>query len=176
MAPDTASRRFLFLQGPHGPFFNRLGRMLRAAGAQVWRVGFNRGDAVFWRDRASYIPYTGAPENWGATCAELFTHYGITDLALYGDMRPIHAQAIALAREHGITIHVFEEGYLRPYWVTYERDGANGNSRLMTMSVEDMRRALEKMRSGISRPARALGRYAASYLFTARSTISALWP
>jgi len=144
MAPDTASRRFLFLQGPHGPFFNRLGRMLRAAGAQVWRVGFNRGDAVFWRDRASYIPYTGAPENWGATCAELFTHYGITDLALYGDMRPIHAQAIALAREHGITIHVFEEGYLRPYWVTYERDGANGNSRLMTMSVEDMRRALEK--------------------------------
>ncbi|MEM6620515.1 MAG: capsule biosynthesis protein CapA, partial [Pseudomonadota bacterium] len=35
-----------------------------------------------------------------------------------------------------------EEGYLRPYWVTYERGGVNGNSILMTTSVEDMRRAL----------------------------------
>ncbi|NBB97247.1 MAG: capsule biosynthesis protein CapA [Alphaproteobacteria bacterium] len=144
MALPTASRRFLFLQGPHGPFFNRLGRMLRAAGADVWRVGFNRGDALFWRDRSSYIPYTGAPEDWGAFCAALFTRHGITDLALYGDVRAIHAEAIAIARARGITVHVFEEGYLRPYWVTYERDGSNGNSVLMDMSVEDMRRALEK--------------------------------
>ena len=35
------NRTFLFLQGPHGPFFQRLGKMLRAAGADVWRVGFN---------------------------------------------------------------------------------------------------------------------------------------
>ena len=28
--------------------------------------------------------------------------------------------AIALARARGITVHVFEEGYLRPYWVTYD--------------------------------------------------------
>jgi len=31
---------------------------------------------------------------------------------------------------------------MRPYWVTYERDGSNGNSRLMNMSVADMRQAL----------------------------------
>ena len=144
MALQTATRRFLFLQGPHGPFFDRLGRMLRAAGAQVWRVGVNQGDAMFWRNTASYIPYTGTPEEWGAACADLFERHGITDLALYGDVRPIHAEAIALARARGITVHVFEEGYLRPYWVTYERDGTNGNSALMTMSVDDMRHALEK--------------------------------
>ena len=39
-------------------------------------------------------------------------------------------------------MHVFEEGYLRPYWVTYERGGANGNSPIMSLSVDEMRRAL----------------------------------
>ena len=59
--PDL--RVFLFLQGPHGPFFGALGRMLRAAGCMVWRVGFNAGDAAFWRDRCTYIPYRGTPED-----------------------------------------------------------------------------------------------------------------
>lgn len=144
MSVTTASRRFLFLQGPHGPFFNRLARMLRAAGADVWRVGFNRGDALFWGDRDSYIPYTGTQEDWGECCADLFQRHAITDLAVYGDVRPVHAQAIALAKARGITVHVFEEGYLRPYWVTYERNGTNGNSALMDMSLDNMRRALEK--------------------------------
>jgi capsular polysaccharide export protein len=144
MALQTASRRFLFLQGPHGPFFDRLGRMLRAAGAEVWRVGFNKGDALFWRNHASYIPFTAAPEDWPAFCDAVLTRHGITDIALYGDVRGIHAQAIEQAKARGITVHVFEEGYLRPYWVTYERDGSNGNSVLMNMSVGDMRRALEK--------------------------------
>ena len=49
-------RVFLFLQGPHGPFFHRLGRMLRLTGAQVWRVGFNAGDRAFWFHPKSFIP------------------------------------------------------------------------------------------------------------------------
>ena len=57
-------RRFLFLQGPHGPYFNRLGRMVAATGAEVWRVGFNRGDRAFWSDANSYIPYKGTLEQW----------------------------------------------------------------------------------------------------------------
>ena len=136
-------RRILFLQGPHGPFFWRLGRMLRAAGAEIWRVGFNRGDEAFWRDPASYIAYCGRPEDWPARLEEIFEQKAITDIVLYGDTRPIHAQAVQAARRRGIRVHVFEEGYLRPYWVSYERDGANGNSRLMQMSVARMRAALK---------------------------------
>lgn len=135
-------RRFLFLQGPHGPFFSRLGRMLRAAGAEVWRVGFNRGDEFFWGDAASFLPYRGSPGDWPDHAARLLAEKRITDLVLYGDTRPVHAETVALARARNITVHVFEEGYLRPYWVTYERGGSNGNSRLMDLSVEDMRRAL----------------------------------
>ena len=137
-------RRFVFLQGPHGPFFNRLGRMLRQAGATVWRVGFNQGDAAFWRDKAHYIPFTAPPEDWPATFREIVAQYGITDLVLYGDVRPLHAQALKIAHELGLEVHVFEEGYLRPYWVTYERGGSNGNSALMGLSVAQMRAALKK--------------------------------
>jgi capsular polysaccharide export protein len=77
---------------------------------------------------------------------------GITDIVLYGDTRPIHATAIARARAAGLRIHVFEEGYMRPYWVTYERGGTNGHSRLMDMSVAQMRAALERSNMDVPTP------------------------
>ena len=137
------NRSFLFLQGPHGPFFHRLGQMLRAAGADVWRVGFNQGDSAFWHHRPSYIPYRGTVEDWPARFTELLERHHTTDIVLYGDTRPIHASAVEIARARGLRVHVFEEGYLRPYWVTYERGGSNGHSRLMETTVPQMRRALK---------------------------------
>ena len=142
-SPNQNRRVFLFLQGPHGPFFNGLGRMLRAAGCTVWRVGFNAGDRAFWFHPASYIPYHGTPEAWPETVNALYDERKVTDIVLYGDTRPIHAEAVAAAQARGIRVHVFEEGYLRPYWVTYERGGSNGNSRLMDLSIPDMQSALE---------------------------------
>lgn len=133
---------FLFLQGPHGPFFSGLARMLRAAGAEVWRVGFNAGDSAFWRHRASFIAHRGSIEDWPEHCARLIGELGVTDIVLYGDTRPVHAHAVRIARARGLTVHVFEEGYMRPYWVTYERGGANGHSRLMEMSIAQMQEAL----------------------------------
>ena len=139
-APDN--RVFLFLQGPHGPFFNRLGKMLRLAGAEVWRVGFNAGDRAFWFHPASYLPYRGTVEDWPQTFERLLKEKRVTDVVLYGDTRPIHAEAVAAAKVRGLTVHVFEEGYMRPYWVTYERGGSNGNSRLMDMTIPRMQEAL----------------------------------
>lgn len=137
------TRVFLFLQGPHGPFFHRLGAMLRKTRAKVWRVGFNAGDRAFWFHPRSYLPYRGTQDAWRGWFSNLLVERQVTDLVLYGDVRHIHAEAVEEARARGLRVHVFEEGYMRPYWVTYERGGANGHSRLMKMSVDDMRRALE---------------------------------
>jgi capsular polysaccharide export protein len=151
-AIDGTDRVFLFLQGPHGPFFRRLGGMLRAAGAEVWRVGFNMGDQVFWADRRSYLPFTEERDAWAARIRAILAEKGVTDLVLYGDTRAVHAEAVAAAREAGIEIHVFEEGYLRPYWVSYERGGANGHSRLMDMDVPQMQRVLADAELDIPEP------------------------
>ncbi|MBF9051991.1 capsule biosynthesis protein CapA [Roseobacter sp. HKCCD9010] len=119
--------------------------MLRAAGADVWRVGFNQGDSAFWHHRESYIAYTGTVEDWPDHLQSLIADKGVTDLVLYGDTRPIHSEAVTIAKARGLTVHVFEEGYLRPYWITYERGGANGHSRLMSTSVAQMRKALKRL-------------------------------
>ena len=149
IAPGTdrltiPTRHFLFLQGPHGPWFHALAGLLRAAGGKVWRVGFNLGDRVFWPG-PGYIAFSDSHDLWPDACADLLARHQITDLVIYGDTRPVHATAVALARARGITVHVFEEGYLRPYWVTYERGGANGHSRLMQLSVPEMQDALTKV-------------------------------
>lgn len=136
---SQSDRVFLFLQGPHGPFFTNLGRMLQRADVKVWRVGFNAGDRAFWHLRDSYIAYRGTVSDWPAHLETLLDEKSVTDLVIYGDTRPIHASAVRAARQRGLRIHVFEEGYLRPYWVSYEHDGANGHSPLMQMSLEQMR-------------------------------------
>jgi len=140
--PRAGSRVFLFLQGPHGPFFYQLGTMLRRTGARVWRVGFNAGDRVFWPKGASYIPFRGHAADWPGALSAVIDEKGVTDIVLYGDTRAVHAQAISIAQQRRLRVHVFEEGYLRPYWVSYERDGANGHSRLMQTTVDEMRSTL----------------------------------
>ncbi|WP_037293295.1 capsule biosynthesis protein [Roseobacter sp. CCS2] len=144
------AKAYLFLQGPHGPFFRQLGDMLRKADATIWRVGFNAGDAAFWGRASGYIPFQGDAADWPVTLAQIITEHAITDIVLYGDTRPIHAEAVQQAKALGLRVHVFEEGYLRPYWVTYERGGSNGHSRLMDFSVADMRDRLA--RSDIDMP------------------------
>lgn len=142
-----SDRVFLFLQGPHGPFFAQLSGMLQRAGAQTWRVGFNAGDAAFWKDKSHFIAYRDRIEDWPNAFDMLVNDKGVTDIVLYGDTRPIHEAAVAQAQARGLTVHVFEEGYLRPWWVTYEHGGTNGNSPLMSMTVDEMARALDHVQS-----------------------------
>ncbi len=125
----------MMLQGPHGPFFRQLGNMLRQAGCDVVRVGFNGGDRAYGQPIADYLPFIAPFEEWQDWLSTAFRERGTTDLVVYGQPRPFHATAIALARRNGIRTHIFEEGYLRPYWITYERKGTNGDSPLMDMSV-----------------------------------------
>ncbi|MBF9032458.1 capsule biosynthesis protein CapA [Rhodobacterales bacterium HKCCE3408] len=135
-------RSFVFLQGPHGPFFARLARTLAATGADVRRIGFTAGDRAFWPRALPYRAFTGTAEDWEAGVADILAGSRATDLVIYGDTRAHHAAAIRAARRLGITVHVFEEGYLRPYWITYERDGANGHSRLMALTDDEIASAV----------------------------------
>jgi capsular polysaccharide export protein len=122
-------RRVLLLQGPVGPFFQLLGMQLKALGAQtVMKVNFNGGDWLFHPLRA--INYRGTMQAWPERLAALVVEHQIDTILLFGDCRPIHLPARALAKRHGIDVLVFEEGYVRPNFVTLEPHGVNNHSRL----------------------------------------------
>ena len=145
-------RHFLFLQGPHGPFFANLAHSLQGAGASVERVLLNRGDALFWPQRLPRQTYTGSLDRFGEWIENRLVDTHVTDVVLYGDSRPVHKSAIAAANRQKVTIHVFEEGYLRPWWVTYERGGSNGRSPLHTLSLEQMFASLKEPYRGVQAP------------------------
>jgi capsular polysaccharide export protein len=121
-------RRFLFLQGPHGPLFSRLGDALRSAGHDVHRINLCGGDRLDWTGPA--IDYRGSARHWPEFSGTYVARHAITDVLLYGDCRPLHSVAHAVAKRQRISIWVFEEGYIRPDWITLELDGVNGYSKL----------------------------------------------
>lgn len=121
-------QRILLLQGPVGPFFARLARDLRAAGATVFKINFHLGDRLFYPRGA--LDYRGTMEDWPAWIDDKLGELDIDSVLLFGDCRPLHAAAHDAASRRGIEVGVFEEGYVRPDYVTLERTGVNGFSRL----------------------------------------------
>lgn len=142
-------RSFLFLQGPHGAFFFRLGEALAREGHAVHRVNLNGGDRHDWpaRDGANNLgatDYRGTLSDWPSFVEAMLAERGVTDLVLFGDCRPYHAAAHQAATAAGARVHVVEEGYIRPDYMTVERDGVNGHSRL-PRDPDAYRRAAAKL-------------------------------
>ncbi len=126
---QPSERHFLFLQGLPGPFFRRLATALHTDGHRCTRVAFSGGDLLDWGWR-DCLPFRDRAEAWSAWLEHVLASRRVTDIILFGDCRPLHIAAHDVARRLGVPVHVFEEGYLRPYWVTLEQGGVNGYSAL----------------------------------------------
>lgn len=122
------NKRVLLLQGPVGPFFQRLARDLTDAGAQVFKINLNGGDWLFYPRNA--ICFRGGLSEWPAFLSELIDLHAVDAVMLFGDCRAYHRIAHEIAKERRLEVGVFEEGYIRPDYITLERDGVNGNSTL----------------------------------------------
>lgn len=123
-----AGKRILLLQGPMGPFFARLARDLVSEGAQVLKVDFNGGDRLF-SPRGS-IAFRGHPAEWPEFFEQLLTEHQIDIVLLFGDCRRYHRIACKIACRRDVKIGVFEEGYIRPDYITFEQNGVNGFSQI----------------------------------------------
>jgi capsular polysaccharide export protein len=122
-------RRVLLLQGPVGPFFGRLSECLSAAGVrQIQKIDFNGGDWLF-SPRGS-TAYRGTMQDWPDALRSHVAEHGVDTILLYGDCREVHRAAHALGEQSGVEIWVFEEGYVRPNYITLERSGVNNRSTL----------------------------------------------
>jgi capsular polysaccharide export protein len=121
-------RNFLFLQGPAGPVFWMIGQQLEARGCGVHRINLNGGDRNDWPGEA--VDYRGLPSRWPLFIDRYLRDEKITDLIMFGDCRPMHVAARGMAKLRDVNVHVLEEGYIRPDWMTFEPDGVNGHSTL----------------------------------------------
>lgn len=131
-SPEGASpRRVMLLQGLMGPFFRMLGLGLRDAGHTVFKVNFNGGDKIYWR-LPNGIDYRGTLTEWRGAFDTLLTDHKITDVMLFGDCRDHHVIALEVCKKANVRAYVFEEGYIRPDWVTMELGGVNGHSSLLS--------------------------------------------
>lgn len=125
--PLGSDKHFVFLQGMPSPFFSRIGENLAARGCRVTGINLCVGDWLFWRG-PNKVNYRGTLGGW----PDFFRHFcqaqGVTDLVLLGEQRRYHKQAVAVAKELGLRVTVTDFGYLRPDWITLEREGMSGNS------------------------------------------------
>jgi capsule polysaccharide modification protein KpsS len=127
VAPDFGIKRALLLQGPNGPFFRRFADELNERGVEVTKVNFHAGDAFFFADKRA-VSFRGRESELSAWLEALIERKLVEAIYLFGDGRPYHRIAIEVAKRRGLRVWVFEEGYLRPDWITLETDGVNGYS------------------------------------------------
>jgi capsular polysaccharide export protein len=123
------NKRILFLQGPMGTFFKRLDTNFRKQGAVTFKIGFNMGDRFFsYQD--NYVPFSDMPTAWPEFIARFLEENQIEMIFLFGDCRYYQRITRQIAYEKQIEVYVFEEGYLRPHYITLEKFGVNGFSNL----------------------------------------------
>ncbi|EKL4975049.1 capsule biosynthesis protein [Campylobacter coli] len=124
---EFSGKTVLLLQGPVGTFFHRLAIKMKKNKTKVFKLNFNGGDFLFYpsgkRCKCDEKDLENFYENF-------FKEKKIDAIVMYNDCRLIHAKAIKVAKGLGIGIWIFEEGYLRPYCITFEKDGVNANSSL----------------------------------------------
>lgn len=121
---------YLLLQGPKGFFFYKLAKFLKNIGKTVYKINFNGGDLITFPAFKNTYNYRERIENFENYLKDFIFSKGIEVVLLYGDYKPYHRIAISLCEKINIPVYVFEEGYVRPHYITLEKGGINGWSKL----------------------------------------------
>ncbi|WP_227429464.1 capsule biosynthesis protein [Psychrobacter sp. I-STPA6b] len=130
----------LLLQGKMGTFFHRFASFLMKCGVKVSKVNFNAGDAFFYWHKPAFS-YHGTLDDFAPWLTQLIETQNIDAVVCFGDCRPHHRQAVGVCEQMGISFFVFEEGYLRPDYVTLQEHGINGYSRLDMANIQALKQA-----------------------------------
>ena len=96
------NRSFLLPQGVASPFFAELEKALIKAGHQALKINFCGGDLLsgrFFSTALKHINFKQSLDELPDFYRSVFEEYNITDIALFGDTRPIHLAAIQLAKK-----------------------------------------------------------------------------
>lgn len=117
----------LLLQGPIGPFFKNVAKWLIEAGCEVYKINLNGGDEYFYplNSVSFYDPIDTFPQ----FLENYIQLHNIDAIVVFGDCRAYHKIAKSIVSSNPyLSFWVFEEGYLRPHYITFEKNGVNGFS------------------------------------------------
>jgi len=158
-------RVVLMLQGPMGPFFNRLAKDLLQQDCAVYKVNFNGGDDFFYRKNSAgeVYHYRGDVADWSDYLETLVKTLAVTTIYLYGDCRVYHRIAISVAERLAINVVCFEEGYVRPDYITVEQNGVNGYSALCRCNSGTTVPTLSQLPQSVGKNLRQRIHYASLY-------------
>lgn len=133
------ARVVLFLQGPPSDFPRRVADALEALGHRTLRINLSLADWLLWHDRRC-VNYRGSLADWPAFLERYLVEQGVTDVVFYQDRFPYHSAALEVAHRLGVRAVAYENGYLRPDWITAELDGMSVRS-LFPDDVETIKTA-----------------------------------
>ncbi len=125
----------LLLQGPLGPFFNNLSVALAKRGQEVFKIHFNGGDEFFYSQKNA-TSFTGSSGDWADYLKAFIETHAITCIFTYGDCRHYHHVAKRACQYKNIKYFAFEEGYLRPNYITFEAGGVNAHSPITHAAIQ----------------------------------------
>jgi capsular polysaccharide export protein len=120
---------FLFVGAPFGPFFARLAQEIESTGNTVFRTVCEGGEYLETPSQCRIV-YRRRDGDWKRFLRGVLRRNKVDAVITFNDTLPRNRAALELADELQLHSFVLENGYLRPYWVTLERDGVNGFSRL----------------------------------------------
>jgi len=126
----------LFLMGPLGTFFARFANDLQSQGVPITKVMFPLYEFGFKKYQC--LSYRGNMEAYPAFLQRILLEKNIRHVFMYGDFIDPHRLAIDVInimngrpeREFDIDTWVFELGYIRPNFITLERERVNARSSL----------------------------------------------
>lgn len=122
-------KQILLLQGPTGPFFKNVARWLTQAGCNVHKINLNGGDEFFYPQQS--VAFCQEQKQFRSFLISYIKQHSIDAIVVFGDCRDYHKIAKSVSEtEPTLSFWAFEEGYLRPHYITFEKNGVNGFSLL----------------------------------------------
>lgn len=125
------SKKVLLLQGPMGDFFSRLAQWLDSWGIEAYKINFNGGDRHFYPADDRTFDFINEVEQFASWLRDFLQHHQIDAMVCFGDCRKYHVIAKQISIQLGIKFFAFEEGYIRPNYITFEQDGVNSFSKFL---------------------------------------------
>lgn len=125
MGELLSSRRILLLQGPMGSFFRHFANWLKGYQIDVLKINFNGGDRFFYPNQSGVFDYTGHIDEFSAWLKDFLKQHKIEAIVCFGDCRKYHRIAKEITENTSINFFAFEEGYIRPDYITFEKGGVN---------------------------------------------------